>query len=456
MLESSQKIFLFIYLIIVTFFSVLRVNELIYLEVAVVMFATIIIILNIKRYYFFSLTILCISFLGNFVAPMDNELRFDSSYPSIHTLPLLGSIKAIDFVILLLALSFAVKYFIGKIQIEVKIFFLILLSFMMSSLLYVTISDVDLVFDTGFMLFVTRGIILFFIFNNLLRSLAKSELIMLVKLVIYTCISLMIFAHLIHSGNPMQRELFGFNVTVAFAGDEYGSIGILLASILLLDSSKKKFCYFIVLVCFILAIIAGRKSAVPYFFFVSMMIYFSAGYNSSIGFIKKSLLLTEHLYITFALFFIIALDFLPLNLAFSESIGILKPTITSLSTLFNEHSGLYVFGIGPFFKYPLLGLDSVFDHPFAFGSDAGELYKIKLWFFPFDRAILNFGLIIPMLFVLYIVFLKKYSSMNFYILLYGANLFFFNAISIIMCFSLAIGFAAISLSIKDNSLESNR
>ena len=359
-----------------------------------------------------------------------------------------GGFKTIDLMLVILGVVIFLKVISGTVFIPVNKYLIILLIFIVLGFWFDFTGQNSLIYDVKYMFFVVRGLVLFFVFYALLGMLDKVQVKFILKLTIFTCISLMLFAHAIHAENPMQRELFGFNVTVAFAGDEYGSIGILLAAILLLDIRSKKFCYFVILACFVLAMFAGRKASVSYFFFVLIMVFLSKGGSNRLGLSQKTIMLSEHLYITIGLLVIKGLDYLPLNLAFYESMGILDPTLNSLGQLFNSDWIFYLLGVGPFTKYPLWGLDSIFDHPFAFGGDAGELYKIKLWFFPFDRAFLNFGFIIPCMFIIKNLFFEKHSSASFYISLYGSYLFFFNAVSVVMCISLSLAFAAIRVENK--------
>lgn len=450
--ESVSKVEFFVilsYVLLVTFLSVMRQSIFIYLEALFVLIAVLVTVLSPRKYGFVCLCIISVTIFGNFVAPMDNELRFESNYPSLHTLSIFGGLKVIDLALFILSFSFIIKFILGNLAVGINKYFISLIFLVVFSSVVVFFKQNEYVFDFGFMLFIIRGLLLFFVFYIIASDLKKFQIIFLLKTAISTCICLMIFAHLFHAENPMVRTLLGFNVTVAFAGDEYGSIGILIAAILVLDKNQRRYCFYIALICFLLAIFAGRKSAIPYFFFVGLMIFFNS--ENNIGKLKKSLILSEHIYITIALLCIKALDFLPLNLAFHESLGILNPTIDSLNRMFRDDFLTFIIGIGPFFKYPLYGLDIVFDHPFAFGGDAGELYKIKLWFFPFDRAILNFGFIIPVLFTIKMIFFSKNTSSVFYIILYSTYLLFFNAVSIIMCVSLAFAHAAIKIKKQKDS-----
>lgn len=448
MITNTQKALLFAYIVIVTFFSVLRNSGLIYIESIIVILCSLSLFSNSKSIIFVALSILLITFFGNFVAPMDNTLRFDSDYPSLHTLSMFGGFKTIDLMMVILGVVIFLKVISRAVVVPVNISFVVLLIFLVLGFCFASIGQSSLVYDVKYMFFVLRGLLLFFAIYVLLGTLDKVQLKFILRLAIFTCISLMFFAHVIHAETPMRRELFGFNVIVAFAGDEYGSIGVLLAAILLLDIRDKKFCYFVILACFVLAIFAGRKASVPYFFFVLLMVFFSHSKSDTLALPQKAIILSEHLYITLGLLVIKALDYLPLNLAFYESMGILDPTLDSLGQLFNSDWKFYLLGIGPFTKYPLWGLNSLFDHPFAFGLDAGELYKIKLWFFPFERAFLNFGFFIPCVFIIKKLFLEKHSSASFYISLYGFYLFFFNAVSVVMCLSLSLAFAAMNVENK--------
>ena len=251
----------------------------------------------------------------------------------------------------------------------------------------------------------------------------------------------MALAILVPNASSMEREIFGIPLTVAFAGDEYNTLGLLFAACLLLGGLSRRKIGYLALAALLLALIAGRKASLPYFFFVYAMLWLQGRRNSR--FLPVLLLSAESFAPWIVLILLIGVENVFIQLAFAESFGILDPTIASLKHLFAENPLYALFGIGPFSKYPLIGLSPMFDHPFAFGGQAGDLYKIKLWFFPFDRLFLNAGLVGLAALLAFMNHIKKYPPAIIYIYLYSVYFFSLNLMSTVMISSLAIAWAAI-------------
>ncbi|WP_037459079.1 hypothetical protein [Shewanella sp. HN-41] len=110
------------------------------------------------------------------------------------------------------------------------------------------------------------------------------------------------------SEHVIQREIFGFQWKIFFAGDEYLFFGVMTACILTLVSSrsdidKKKERHKLFICCSIallLALISQRKGAIPYFFFVGLVMY---SYNTKYIFyrvlVNAALLLNVFLFFFF-------------------------------------------------------------------------------------------------------------------------------------------------------------
>jgi hypothetical protein len=388
---------------------------------------------------------------GSYSAPMDNELRFSGEYPSIHTMKILGPLKGIDVILAVLA-TISLKrfhYLIRKINEKNSLIFIGALFIGLFGTAVYQLPQQDS-FDAQYALFITRGILFFLIATTALSGLSLNDLSDLINYAIFTCLILMFLSHLFPPQNVLSRELFGLNLNVVFAGDEYNSIGLLIAALLILNPRNQfKKAYVICFFALALALLAGRKAALLYFAIVVIMIFSeSIKRNSNI----KWLFQLEFLAPIVLLVVISNSSLDILKLAFIESLAILEPTIDSLVGVWSDNNFSGIIGIGPFSKYPLIGIDPLFDHPFSFGDQAGELYKIKLWFFPYERAFLNFGIVFGIVYLGFLIYQRKSRPAHFYIA--GWLLYFFalNPVSSLGILSLALGYSAIQQMKKSQSV----
>ena len=441
--NDSSKSILFPYFIIgvVTFLSTLREPAFVYVQILVyIAFA----IFGNRRWAIIGLIAVV---YGSYAAPMDNELRFGGEYPSIHTMKILGPLKGIDIILATLAIfnlgNFS--YLLRKINASNTLMVTGALFLGMVGTTVYQLSHPDS-FDTQYALYITRGFLFFIIATTALSGLTRNDLLKTINYAIFTCLILMFMSHLFPPENVLSRELFGLDLKVVFAGDEYGSIGILIAALLVLHPRNEfKKAYLICFFALILALLAGRKAAIVYFAIVVLMIFSES--------IKKYSNLKWFFQIEFfapIVFLVIMgnsnLDII--KLAFIESLGILEPTIDSIVSIWQGSFLNSVIGIGPFSKYPLVGIEPIFDHPFSFGDQARELYKIKLWFFPYERAILNFGLSFGVVYLLFLISEHQSRPARFYI---AGWLFYFytlNPVSNLGILSLALAYSAIQFSEK--------
>jgi hypothetical protein len=283
-----------------------------------------------------------------------------------------------------------------------------------------------------------------------LSGLSRDDLSKVIGYAIFACLLIMFFSHVFPPKNTLSRELFGLSLKVVFAGDEYNSMGILIASLLLLNpKNKASYIYFISMLALTLTLMAGRKAALIYFAIVLLMIISERSKRNSN---LKWLLQLEFIAPIALLFIVINSDIDILKLALFESIGILEPTLDSLINIWKNSYISGIIGIGPFSKYQLEGLDPIFDHPFSFGDQANEMYKIKLWFFPYERAVLNYGLSIVVLYFLFLIHLRKSSPARFYIMGWLFYFFVLNPVSNLAVLSLALGYTAIKFTDKSKSI----
>lgn len=434
--------------IIFCVFAALRSAEFIYIEILVSIIGLVFVKSKIS-----AVAPSVISIYANFFAPMDNDFRFGGLYPSLHTFDF-GGFKGVDVLVVCLviyALKMSSLMSLKKIIIE-NWLVVVLSPFLLISSLF-SIGLTGLTYEYSAILYVLRGLLLYFSLTIIFLRFKKEELVVIAKAAINTCIYLMIAATLSPTANALTRELIGINLKVSFAGDEFNSIGVLIASILLIKKvTPLGWYYFYMAVSLILALASGRKSAIGYFFFCWLMVFFTNRYKSIFKpVIVNSILLLEHISPFLVLIIVEYLNIPVLNLAFFESLGILEPTLNSVKTLFISNPLFNLFGIGPFTKYPLVGLDPMFDHSFSFGPDAGLLHKLKVWFFPLDRMVLSFGLVGIVACGIFIVNSLKKAPAESYIKYYLLYLLSFNLTSTILITSLSIGMAAIIIHRDVNS-----
>lgn len=423
-------------------FSALKFNQLIYVELVICIYFLIFGTDKISK-----ILPSLIAIYANFFAPMDNIERFGGTYPSIHTLGILG-IKGIDILTVALAIYTVFKF---KYKISTSRYSLILLTSsaflllaLISTLVSFGYSQANI--DTSAILYSLRGLLLFTSLIFIIRDLQNEDIELAAISGINTCIILMIAATIFTNENSLTRDFFGFQITTAFAGDEYNTIGVLAAAILISNKVNKNsrvnlICFYF-LTALALALLSGRKSAIGYFLFCFILIY-SHHKNKQSNYKFNLILLGEHFIPAIVIFFIINSDVLLLKLAFFESIGIFEPTIKSVLLALHSNDFSQFVGIGPFTKYQLIGLNEIYDHPFSFGQDANELFKFKVWFFPYERLFLNFGLAGIIVASVYLLRTLKSKPADAYIKYYLLYLISFNLTSTILVTSLAIGVAAI-------------
>jgi hypothetical protein len=240
----------------------------------------------------------------------------------------------------------------------------------------------------------------------------------------------------------LERELFGIPLKVAFAGDEYSSLGLLVAALLLLSRDYNfRYNVFVISIAFFLALLSGRKAAIPYFLFCYYLILFTKKENTTK---RNIILLFEHIFALVGVSFIIWLNNPVLILSVHESIGILDSTLDSLAQISINNILYLINGIGPLTKYPLINIDFIYDHQYSFGADFGELYKTKLWFMPFGRLFLNYGLIGIIIAIYYLISsINKKNLAESYIYIYLLYFLTLEMVSIIYIFSIALAYISI-------------
>ncbi len=387
---------------------------------------------------------------GSYIAPMDNESRYGGLFPSIHTLSIFGALKGIDLILLFLCVySLRLLRFDRHSVNRDRIFGVLavcVLSVLASTVYLVDYADA---FDFSVFLFVLRGCILWScLFLNLSR-LSRSEISRIAYMAICTCVILMILSILFPTKSPLTRDLFGYTTVVAFAGDEYNTIGLLSAAVLIIGLIPHSKLFLINAICLILSLLAGRKASVSYFIYVFLLIL-SSRYD---GFrVWKWMLSSEHFSTFFGLFWLSSFGGSGLTEMFIEPLGIFQSTIQAVGFLWDSTPVSAIIGIGPFSKYKMLEIDTAFDHQFSFGKDAGEVFRFKLWFLPFDRAFINFG-VLSVVYILSVFWNSiRRSPAEFYMALWTTYFVLLVPCSTNMILSLAIAWSAASIKNRNQNL----
>lgn len=414
------------------FLSSLRISFLPELQLIIILTLLLIYRKINKSLFFLTITVLC---THHYAIP-DAIYRFQGEvYPSIYTKAYFG-IKLLDILIV------ALFIFSLRNLNNLKFIFNKNLPLLLIPISFLGISYLDeLTFAYDMFLFISRSYLLIIAIYLTSYSFSKKDLIFVSKLAIFSWTAKMFFAILIPHESPLYREIFGFQGIIYFAGDEYSTIGNFLMVILLLSkkSDVKFISNFILLnFIFLLTLIAQRKGAVPYFFTLNaiLFIYFYVK-NSIIHKILNYFVIANPFINFLFLYFVVGL--LPdiMRLAFLEYEAL---SISAIESIKNINIYNQIFGITPFGKYELVGLEPTFDHPMSFGKEVGENYRYQLWSIPMGRLILNVGLFGYFYYLIFIIKRAyKENVMSFYLLNSIIGFFCFSLITPVS--ALAVGFS---------------
>lgn len=375
------------------------------------------------------ISILCTS---TYAIP-DSVLRIESyNYPSIYTKDIIFGLKGIDIISVMLIFFSFKKIPLLK---NAKINYNLLLLFM---LFFVTIfSTVINVFfghnDYSYLMFNVRGIILCTAIFFMLLSLSITDKIGVLFFAMTCWILKMIFMILFPTDNVIQRDVFGFTWYIFFAGDEYLSFGVICATIIILSkkvgyeffSINRKKCFQYCCIALALALISQRKGAIPYFFIVFIMIMLS-----SLRYKYTWRAFIPFLFVYVSLNMIIFGFIYPVmpeiyKVLFFEYNNLYSSALSSLGYIYNNSPLQFIVGIGVAGLYKIINLSSVSDNVFSFGKEVGEIYRYAIWNLPFDRLLLNSGII--GLFIVFIIsfrsFVTRLQPEKFYIIVALVPLF---------------------------------
>jgi hypothetical protein len=392
----------------------------------------------------FFFILICVFTTHHYAIP-DHDFRFESdNYPSIYTKTTFGlkllDIFTIFFFIICLPRIYSIKGFILNQKTPVFLLFFVLLGMINI--------DGDK-FDFDMFLFLSRNYLLIVLFYLAARDFDKNDFNHLAVAAIIGWGSKMFFSILLPHSNPLTREILGFEGIIYFAGDEYSTLGLYVAMILMTNNYFKfnKYISWLIFGIFILTIISQRKGAIPYFLFIFFLF--------KVGNKKGSNRLFNYLLFLFdwiVLFFVLFLDSLNnplLSLAFYEYTSLAYSAIDSIHFLRLNEFYHYLFGLGPFGKYEIKNLSDFADHPMSFGNEVGNKYRYAIWNLPYGRALLNIGLLGTVaLLISFFNKARKYNSLYFYLYFNIALIFTFLVVTPIG--SLALGLS-LSFLININS-----
>lgn len=383
-------------------------------------------------------TILC---THHYVIP-DFVYRADGSdYPSIYTRAY-GGVKILD-VLVCFVFALSLPLFIRRNIL--KIFYMkglpnILLFTSFIGIFFLSHQEVAV--DQA--LFIIRSYLLFFAIFIICVALTKEQFLELSKLIIFCWILKMVIAILIPHSHPLARSILGFNGIIFFAGDEYMSLPLYFAIILVIRGMNANFSKIYIMLFFILLLtmIAQRKGALQILLpFTALVWCYQHKSKLGIGILKFYYVLSAFI-LFFFLLNIKQLTSDPLILlAFREYSAFAEISIDSLEFLYKTNPLGFIFGISPFGKYEIIGLPAEMDHMMSFGKEVGEVFRYQFWSFPLGRCILNVGLI-GFIYVLFYYFKAcKYSAFIFFLIISSISICYYTNLTPVMAFAQGIVFA---------------
>ena len=316
-------------------------------------------------------------------------------YPSIYTKNIIYSIKALDILALLTffsaILSFSNVLRVRGITILALVFGIALLSTALSVFFGVI--------EWGYFLFYIRGFLLVAGFFCLVSDFTREQLTKILYFSMFCWVCKMLSMILFPSAHVIQREIFGFQWKIFFAGDEYLYFALISCCVITMNNFDVnrlvhyKKCFFYCFIALILALISQRKGAVPYFFVTFFIMYCS--YNGSLLLrLISNLALMVYASVFFIFFFFIYPNLPELyQLAFSEYYLLYVSAVDSMINLFDYNPYGAILGLGSMGLYEIISLPERADHAFSFGGEVGNVYRYAIWNLPFGRLAVNVGLL---------------------------------------------------------------
>jgi len=299
-------------------------------------------------------------------------------------------------------------------------------------------------------LFLARSILFTLSIYLLVSQLESKQVSQLAYIAIIAWTAKMFFSIIFVADHPMYRQVFGMDGIIYFAGDEYLSLGVYVASIIVLSrlagdtrSVKWALLFLLMSTALFLSLLAQRKGAPSYFLIVFLMMAIER-YNIKSMKLPLNLLILLSPWATF-LFLLIILpqaDVL-IRAAFFEYSNLLDSALSSLYHLAQTRPHNAFLGIGPAGMYEIINLHSINDHQTSFGKEVGERYRYAIWSIPYTRLILNVGALGFVLAVVYLISAIRMPVASFY--LYSAALIFFYIGNITPPAAVSLGIAFVVL-----------
>ncbi len=391
------------------------------------------------RFILFLAMVLC---THHYVVP-DYIWRFDSSgYPSIYTRAY-GAIKILDLLVILL-FGLSIQYWHSRNIL--RLFYIkglptILLYSSWLGILY--LNKDTLAFDQT--LFIIRSYLLFVAVFVLCLNLDLEKFDKLARLIVFCWIMKMSVAILIPHPHPLWRNILGINGAIFFAGDEYLTIPIYIAILILINKTinftKIKQCIWFI---FLLTMIAQRKGAIPVLLGFYLVVVFYQNKNRIGTIIIKLYYVINAILIFTFLYYVPKIFYDPLIiLAFDEYTNFAHIAIDSLNKISQSDPYNFICGISPFGKYEIINLPSYMDHEMSFGKEVGEIYRYQFWSFPFGRCVLNTGVAGFIIFIIYRIKSMKYNLMYMFILISCMPVCYYYNMTPVDAFAMGISYAFI-------------
>ena len=377
----------------------------------------------------------------HYVVP-DHVLRFNSSeYPSIYT-KAYGPIKLLDILTLILFLS-AIPYFVKRNILKIfyikgiPVYYLI---FSWIGLFFINSQQ----FADHQALFIIRSYLLFLSIFLFTLNLNKTEYEYLGKLAIFCWTIKMVLAIIIPHHNPLYRSILGLNGIIFFAGDEYLTIPFYMVMLAMIKGAYfnwRKALKIVFLILF-LALIAQRKGALPVLIGLLLIIWINAKRIKILGILLKLYFAFSTVFIFLFLYNISDIVHDPLIiLAFDEYSNFAHVAIDSLENESKLNPLGFIFGISPFGKYEIINLPFYMDHLMSFGEEVGKIYRYQFWSFPYERCILNIGVLGFVITIIYRVLAIKRNILHCFLIISCIPVCYYFNMTPIYAFALGIIFS---------------
>lgn len=383
-------------------------------------------------------TILC---THHYVIP-DFVYRADGSdYPSIYTRAY-GGIKLLD-ILVCVVFSLSLPLFIRR-----NILKILYIKGLPTILLFTSFTGIFFLAKQEFAvdqaLFIIRSYLLFFAIFIICVTLTKKQFLELSKLVIFCWVLKMVIAILIPHPHPLARPILGFNGIIFFAGDEYMSLPLYFAIILVIRGMNANFTmvYRMLFLILILTMVAQRKGALQILLpFIALVWCHQHKFKFGTGILKFYYVISA--FIVFL--FLLNIDYITSDplilLAFNEYSTFATISIDSLDYLYKTNPLGFLFGISPFGKYEIIGLPVEMDHMMSFGKEVGEVFRYQFWSFPLSRCILNVGLIGFIYVLAYYFKACRYKAFVFFLIISAISICYYTNLTPVMAFAQGIVFA---------------